>query len=320
MQPDRIIRTQDVIDDDMVRQLMERHVDSGQYYGAHAAEKWAGISATHPMKSLQGVSLDADAGTDPLCVVDLGPGSGKPCVAVTTGFRDRIARIVCVDVLPAMAHQAAQEIRNQTGKTVQCIIADFLRDADELRREIGALPERKVLLCLGGTVGNFRQRYILSILRSLLGERDRLLLGMGLYATGREKEVLDPFVRFLASEQNCAFGLSFLAACGHVPEYRNASAAWEDDPEESGVKVVRGYYTFPGPAVLTVGRQLVACAQGEQLQFVESRRYSRGGVEAFLQRHGLAVRASTDLGIQGLFLCQKSEEGSATGTWQAPQA
>src|SRR5205814_1274887 len=119
-------------------QLRARKVDSGQYFGGEGtARAWAVLAERHPMKDVSGLPLD---GQDGVTVIDLGPGSGMPCVAAVAPFRDRVRSIVCVDTSAAMAEQAACLIRAETSRPVDCVVADFLRDGAQLRQALDAYP------------------------------------------------------------------------------------------------------------------------------------------------------------------------------------
>jgi uncharacterized SAM-dependent methyltransferase len=286
----------------MIDQLRARKVDSGQYYGDQlTATRWAELSQLHPTKNIDGLSLD---GQGSITVVDLGPGSGWPCVATIQPFKTRVGTIVCVDTSEAMASQAAVFIQTETGIGVRCIVADFFRDAQQLRESLDGVPGSKAFLCLGGTAGNCLQRFALGALRSLLAPGDRLLIGLGLYDEDDPELELRTSANFYASEANCRFGLSFLTACGGKPDHRDAFCVYEDDPEERGVKIIRGYYRFPEDTTLHVGEEQVTFKKGDELRFLEARRYPRKATDSYLRKHGFDILASKDYGRHGLYLCQ----------------
>lgn len=54
--------------------------------------------------------------------------------------------------------------------------------------------------------------------------------------------------------------------------------------------------------MLTVGTERIAFKKGEELQFVESRRYPKDRMEEYLRKHGLEVVAQRDQGRHGVFL------------------
>lgn len=287
-------------------QLRAKQVDSGQYYGGRqTAEAWKAWSAHHPMRELPSLPLD-DGVPGEICVVDLGPGTGRPCVAATREFGDRIGEVIGVDTSPAMLHLALQHIREHIVVPVRGIVADFLRDAETLAGDLRTVPHPKVVLCLGGTAGNFPQREALASLRSLLQSNDRLLLGLGFYTDAHADEELQKLGDLFSSEANCRFGLRFLAACGGVADHRFTFSHHEDDPQEAGVKVVRLFYRFPVDTVLTVGAERIAFKRGDTLQFVESRRYPKDRLQEYLRRHGLDVVGRADQGNHGIFLTRRA--------------
>lgn len=297
-----VLQSPDTAQQRLVAQLRAKKVDSGQYYGGkETAEAWKVWSEHHPMKHLSSLPLD-EAMQGDVCVVDLGPGTGKPCVAVMQKFRDRVREVIGVDVSPPMLHMAMEHIRGHIAAPVRGIVADFLHDAGALAAVLKTVPRQKVTLCLGGTAGNFPQRKALACLRSLLQDNDRLLLGLGLYEDAHVDQELQVLGDLFSSEANCRFGLRFLAACGGTSDHRLTFSRSEDDPEEEGVKVVRVFYRFPRDTVLTVGAEHVAFTKGEELQFVESRRYPKDRIEEYLRKHGLEVVNKLDLGKHGLFL------------------
>ena len=297
-----VLQTPEQFNQRMLDQLRNRKVDVGQYFGGPpTAHAWATLADRHPMKDIIGLPLDGQGG---VTVIDLGPGSGKPCVAAIAPFRDRVRVVVCVDASSDMAEQAARHIHAETSKEVHCIVADFLRDAFQLRKRLDAYSTQKVFMCLGGTIGNFSQKYAFGAIRSLLSNDDRLLLGLGLYDPEQPDKELKALGDFFASEVNCRFGLSFLKASGCNPDHRQAHSRCEDDPEEKGVKVVRGFYRFLEDTTLAVGDESVLFRQGEELQFVESRRYPRGAVVPYLRMHGFEILDFRDFERHGLYLCR----------------
>lgn len=303
-----IIQTEALEQQRMLAQLRAKKVDSGQYFGGgKTAKEWKTWADLHPMRDITSIPLDKEVEGN-VCVVDLGPGTGKPCIAAIQSFRHRVSEIVCVDTLPAMLTMAVEHIREETSLTVRGIVANFLQDADALREALDEIPQQKIMLCLGNTAANFNQRYALTMLRSLLDVRDRILLGLGLYSGENPDRELKALGDLFASEANCSFGLRFLEECGGTPDHRQAYSMWEEDAEEPGVMVVRSFFRFPENTVLSVDGDEVAFEEGEELQFIESRRYPKDGMEDYLQRHGLELVSSMDFGNHGLFLCRRSEQ------------
>ena len=94
-----VIQTAAMMERRMVDQLRRRRVDVGLYFGE---ELMAGAWKAYDQK-YQSTSDIANGPTrnrygGERCVVDLGPGSGKPCLAAITAYIDHIDEIVVVDV------------------------------------------------------------------------------------------------------------------------------------------------------------------------------------------------------------------------------
>jgi uncharacterized SAM-dependent methyltransferase len=165
--------------------------------------------------------------------------------------------------------------------------------------------DQRFFLCLGGTVGNRRPRCALPALRSLLEKGDCLLLDCYFYPATRPDDFLADLAGRYVAEGNC-FGLQFLMACSVEPTYQHAFANVQEDDDEPTVKVIRAFYRFPKQTVLTVGREEVTFQAGEQIQFLESRRFLENDVEHQLNKYGLGVRASQRFDNHGLYLCCKA--------------
>lgn len=296
-----VIQSPQVEQQRLVAQLRGKKVDSGQYYGGgETADAWKVWSEHHPMKDPPSLPLD-DGMRGKICVVDLGPGTGKAGVAVMQAFRHCVRQVIGVDTSPAMLHMALEHMQGKISASVRGIVANFLQDAGALTAELRTIPRQKVVLCLGNTAGNYAQREMFACFRSLLKNNDRLILGLGFYEDAHADEELRELGRLFSSEANCRFGLRFLAACGVQADHRLAFPRYENDPEE-GVKVVRMFYRFPKDTVLTVGAEHIVFRQDEELQFTESRRYPKGRIQEYLQRHGLNVVDKIDQGKHGIFL------------------
>lgn len=305
------IQTPEALHRRMFEQLRRRRVDAGQYFGEAAARTWAERESLLPAEQVAGVPLAGEI-PPPLCVVDLGPGSGRPCVRVVRSLGRGVGQVVCVDTSVAMLALAGATIRAELGMDCTLVVADFLEDAARLRELLAAVRLPKLFLCLGGTAGNFNQRFALHALRSLLTPADRLVLGLGLYPAGAPLQSLEGAAAVYASEANCRFGLSWLSACGATPDYRCARSAVDVDGEEPEVLVIRAFYRFPERTVLTVGSDRVAFAAGEEVQYVESRRFPHDGVGRHLARHGLQIVADQAGATHGEYLCRRADDCAGT--------
>ena len=110
-------------------------------------------------------------------LVELGSGSAtKTRVLLATGA---IRRYVPVDVSESVVERCAHELRAAyPGLAVHGLIGDFARDLVHL-----PAGERRLFAFLGGTIGNFHPAErveFLAMLRDLMGDGDRLLLGTDL--------------------------------------------------------------------------------------------------------------------------------------------
>ena len=93
------------------------------------------------------------------CVIDLGPGSGKPCLAAIRSSLAHVREIVLVDVSSAILSIAQQYLQRNTQAEVNIIIADFLQDAEAVGAALTRSSRPKLFLCLGRTVGSFNQNH-----------------------------------------------------------------------------------------------------------------------------------------------------------------
>jgi uncharacterized SAM-dependent methyltransferase len=300
-----VIQTTEMTERRMLDQLRRRRVDVGLYFGEERmAQAWKEYDDTYQSTTeIANGPTNLHHGPD-RCVVDLGPGSGKPCLAAITSFVDHVQEIALVDVSQAMLSMAQCYLQKNTRAIVTSIIADFFQDAKALNSALESFPRPRLFLCLGGTVGNRSPNYSLPMLGSLLGEGDCLLLDFYFYPPMRTEDFLTDVARRYVAEGNC-FGLQFLMACGAEPTYRHTFAGVGADDNDLNVKVIRGYYRFPTETVLTVGKEQVTFQAGEQLQFLESRRFLKSEVEHYLEKYGLRLIASQQFQKHGLYLCCK---------------
>jgi SAM-dependent methyltransferase len=310
MTPPIVIQTTEMMERRMVEQLRRKKVDAALYSigGEPTARAWKEWDDRYPLPWDITRGLIGDHYGGEQCVVDLGPGSGRTCLAAIGSFLDHIREIVLVDVSPAMLSIAQDYLQRNTQATITCVIADFLQDAEALDAVLKKFPQSRLFLCLGCTAGSFNQPYALGALRSLLEEGDHMLLDFGLYP----KERSEDFWKKLASiypEAAYYVGVHSLAACGAQLAYKHIFISIEGDDEEPTVQVIRIFYRFPEETVLTVGKDQVVFQEGERLQILESRRFLFGHVERHLRKYGLGVAASQHLEksevLRGVFLCRR---------------
>jgi hypothetical protein len=102
-----VIQTAEMMECRMIDQLRRRGVDVGLYFGEELiALAWKEYDQKYQSTSdiANGPARNHYGGEH--CVVDLSPGSGKPCLAAIKAFIDHIEEIVVVDVSQAMLSMA----------------------------------------------------------------------------------------------------------------------------------------------------------------------------------------------------------------------
>lgn len=295
----------------VANQFWDLELNTALYLGKHSEERWKEWHHLHPMRETPSIPLDAGV-TREFDVIDLGPGSGDPCIAAITAHRNRVQEVICIDASLDMANLAADAIVEATGKPVVRVIADFLRDTKEIQdRVLSRSTRSKVLLCLGGTVGNYRQSFVLPKLRELLThEQDRLVLGMGHLTEQDPNGQLRDLGEKFCSEQNCRFALSCLEEYGHHSNWQDTHYTVADDGEEPDIKVVHGYYRFPEAAGFVVEDDpkdplTVSFQGGDELEFTQSRRYPKALIPNLLAKYRLELLEHVDMATHGLYLCKK---------------
>jgi uncharacterized SAM-dependent methyltransferase len=301
-----VIQTAAMMESRMIDQLRRRRVDVGLYFGE---ELMAGAWKAYDQK-YQSTSDIANGPTrnrygGERCVVDLGPGSGKPCLAAITAFIDHIDEIVVADVSQAMLSMAQDYLQRNSRAIVSSIVADFFQDTEALYAALKSFPRPRLFLCLGGTVGNHSPHCALPALRSLLEKGDCLLLDYYLCPATRPNDFLTDLASRYVTEGNC-FGLQFLMACGAEPTYQHTFTSVQGDDDNPTVKVIRAFYRFPKATVLTVKKEQITFQAGEHMQFLESRRFLESGVEGQLNKYGLGMIASQRFDNYALYLCCKA--------------
>jgi SAM-dependent methyltransferase len=312
-----VIQTAKTMESRMADQLRGRKVDTGLYAigGERAAQAWSQLDDKYPLPwdITQGLLGQHYGGER--CVIDLGPGSGRPCLAAIRSRLGQFREIVLVDVSSAMLSIAQEYLQRNTQAVVSSIIADFLRDAEALGAALTGFAQPRLFLCLGQTVGNFNQHYALCTLRSFLGEGEHVLLDFGLYPRERSGDFLKDLANLYA-QGAYHFGQHSLAACGAAVAHQHLSLSVGQDDDDREVQVIRVFYRIPEDIVLTAGRETVAFKKGEQLQIHESRRFLANRLECHLKKYGLGVVTSQYFESRGVFLCrrvQRQVQGPAWG-------
>jgi uncharacterized SAM-dependent methyltransferase len=267
-------------------------VDTGQYYGQEATLQWDACAEHGNIASFPTM----DIGQQQVSVVDLGPGTGKPYINLARNWN--VSGAVAVDVSEDILHKAMELMSQQS--LVRGVVADFVRDNLAVRENIQEQP--KVILCVGNTIANFRQRIILPLLRSMLNQNDKVLVGIRLY---QGEDSTKKLTKFFASETNCLVGTDFLAECGAKDRLENNRGQYADDPEEKGVRIIDVFHQFKDQETLVVGDNRILFQPGESIRFLRSREYEQGAVPDLLKKYGLEVVQTSGAGTQGFFLCKK---------------
>jgi uncharacterized SAM-dependent methyltransferase len=301
-----VIQTAERMERRTVDQLRRRKVDTGLYAvgGEPVAQAWKELHDRYPLPWDITQGLLGDHYRGERCVVDLGPGSGQPCLAAIRSFVGRLREIVLVDVSPAMLSVAQDHLQRNIRAAISSIVADFLEDAESLGAALRGCSQPRLFVCLGCTVGNFNQRYALSTLRSFLGEAEHILLDFGLYPCERTEDSWKNLAN-LYGEGTYFFGRHSLAACGAELAYQHTFTSVEGDNDDPEVQVIRVFYRFPEETALVVGKEKVTFNAGEHLQIHESRRFLADCLERHLNKYGLGVVTSQHCESRGVFLCRK---------------
>jgi uncharacterized SAM-dependent methyltransferase len=286
------IQSPQVFQQRVADQLEKREVDTGQYFGQEAAFQWEECAKHGKIASFP----DMDIGRRQVSVIDLGPGTGKPCVSLAKNWN--ISGTVVVDVSEYILHQAMELISNQS--PVRGVVADFVRDNSAVMENIQEQP--KIILCVGNTIANFRQQMILPLLHSMLSEHDKILIGVRLY---QDEDSIRKLTEFFASETNCLFGTAFLAECGAKDRLENNRGQYANDPEEEGVRVIDVFHQFNEQETLAVGDSRILFQAGESIRFLRSRQYEQEAIPDLLRKYGLEVIQTSTADTQGFFLCKK---------------
>ena len=300
-----IIQTPEMMDHRVEQQLRHGHADVAQYHGgAQTADTWRKLADQHPIRELPRIP-GIDIFPQKLCVVDLGPGSGKPCLVVVQPGIKNIQKIILVDVSPDMLSGAEDYLNKNINISTVSVVADFLLDTDRLRTTLASFDSPKLFLCLGGTAGNFSLDRSLPALRSLLSEQDYLMLNFGTYPLQNTNENLQEIANFYTSEFNCRFGLSFLRTCGVDAHHNYTESVVCEDQDNPGVYVIRAFYRFPVKTPITIGATTITFNKNDTLQYLESRRFSHDRVGLLLEKYNLKLVDDEDIGNHGLYLATK---------------
>jgi L-histidine N-alpha-methyltransferase len=154
--------------------------------GSELFELITELEEYYPMREeaalLQSIAPGLVASIAPYEIVELGSGSSTKTRSCLDAGRANgcLQRYLAFDVSESIVRQAAIELlQHYDGLEVHGIVGDFNRHLDR----IPAVNGRRLVLFLGGTLGNLYQEERVALLRQigrLLGPDDRLLVGVDL--------------------------------------------------------------------------------------------------------------------------------------------
>ncbi|HEY7465891.1 MAG TPA: L-histidine N(alpha)-methyltransferase [Dehalococcoidia bacterium] len=154
--------------------------------GSELFELITELDEYYPMREegalLNAISPGLIASIAPFEIVELGSGSSTKTRACLDAGRANgcLQRYVAFDVSESIVRQASADLlQRYDGLEVYGIVGDFFRHLDKIPPVLG----RRLVLFLGGTIGNLYRDERVALLRqigALLGPDDRLLVGVDL--------------------------------------------------------------------------------------------------------------------------------------------
>jgi L-histidine N-alpha-methyltransferase len=157
--------------DERGSQLFERITRLPEYYPTRVEQQ-----------ILDRVAPEIVSDTEPGELVELGPGSARKTHALLEPMLDRSpgTTYVPVDVSESAVRELADRLSDRyDGIRIHGVVGDFESDLERLH----ANGDRRLVVFLGGTLGNFDRGQRVAFLRrmhALLGPEDRLLVGTDL--------------------------------------------------------------------------------------------------------------------------------------------
>ena len=132
---------------------------------------------------LEDIAPELMASLEPAEIVELGSGSSSKTRTLlrAPAAANHLRRYIPFDVSEGIVRSSAEELVDEFPYlSVHGVIGDFERDLGRIPKATG----RRLVLFLGGTIGNFdpgeRARFLSSAASTLMGSDDRLLIGMDL--------------------------------------------------------------------------------------------------------------------------------------------
>lgn len=243
--------------------------------------------AEHALLDAHAPGIVAEARPDE--IVELGAGSPAKFRRLLTAMNGaRARRYVPIDVDDGvLAASARALLRVHPDLEIHAVVGDFERHLDRVPSPIG----RRLVAFLGSTIGNLdppaRQR-LLADVRRLLGDDDRVLLGVDL--------VKDPATLHAAYDDAQGVTAAFNRNILHVvnrelradftPEAFRHEARWNDDAARVEMHLAaQGRET----AIVQDLDLAVAVEPGETIWTESSHKFTRSSAEAMLRDAGLEL-------------------------------
>jgi L-histidine N-alpha-methyltransferase len=224
-------------------------------------------------------------------LVELGAGASDKARVLLDAMQaaGTLTRYIPLDVSDSVVQDAARELlHDYPGLQVRGVVGDFERHLEHVPDPNG-VP--RLVALLGGTIGNFppgTRRAVLAKLATLLGPRDRLLLGTDLVkdpavieaAYDDSEGVTAEFNRNLLHVVNRELGADFVPESFEHVAFFDRRHEWVE---------MRLRATRPCSVLISELGLRVEFAAGEELRTEISAKFTRAHVEADLEAAGLAL-------------------------------
>lgn len=229
----------------------------------------------------------------PASIVELGAGTATKTGTLLSAFTRRQMRLKYfpVDISPAALDDAKKRIKQECPlAVVKPVVADFAHGFAFLRD----IPNRKVILYLGSSIGNFDWRDATTMLRNVreqLSSGDALLLGTDMVkgaeflvpAYDDSRGITSEFNRNILMRLNREFGGDFdLLAFRHIAEWK---------PSRSRMEIFLESLRTQSVNLKTLGLT-VNFAKGERIHTENSYKYTTEMVEQMLCVSGFKLERS----------------------------
>jgi dimethylhistidine N-methyltransferase len=225
-----------------------------------------------------------------ITVVELGAGTAAKTCTLLHALSKRQIRVPYfpVDISPAALNEARERVEAQCPRvSVRPVVADFSRGFGFLRD----IPDRKLVLYLGSSIGNFDSPAavrMLTQIRTQLAAEDALLLGTDLVkdqsillpAYSDAQGITEQFNKNMLCRLNRELGADFDLSC-----FRHI-ACW--NPQQSRMEI---YLESLRPQTVSIPllNLRVGFADGERIHTENSYKYTLGMVRNMLKPAGFAL-------------------------------